>query len=50
MTDAYKDCYVILHIASGPASADDAGLIVTDGRRRFDLGGDIWIERLDKKK
>lgn len=41
----------MLHIGAGPSLADQnpSPLIVADGRRRFDLSGDIWIERLDEE-
>lgn len=46
-----KACYVILHIGVGPSLADQSPspLVVTDARSRFDLSGDIWIERLDEE-
>jgi hypothetical protein len=45
-----ESCYVILHIAPGHGSIDAQDrLIVQIDRERFDLGDDVWIERLDEQ-
>jgi hypothetical protein len=46
-----KGCYVMLHIGAGSSLADQSPspLIVADGRSRFDLSSDIWIEKLDSE-
>lgn len=46
-----RGCYVMLHIGLGPSQLQEmssAPLIVRDSDR-FDLGDDIWIERLDEE-
>jgi hypothetical protein len=47
-----EGCYVVLHIGTGPsASTEKSGspLVVRNGRNRFVLRDDIWIERLDEQ-
>ena len=41
----------MLHIGAGPSLADkhSSPLVVAEDRNRFDLIGDIWIERLDEE-
>jgi hypothetical protein len=47
-----EQCYIVLHVGSGPTRAAEqfgSPLIVRDGNNRFTLTNDIWIERLDKQ-
>jgi hypothetical protein len=45
-----ESCYVILHIALGPAHAvEHTPLIVEKDGDRFELREDIWIERLNER-
>ena len=48
-----KDCYVVLHIGAGPGVGVEqqigSPIIVRNGSIRFDLGSDIWIEKLDEQ-
>ena len=45
-----KDCYVVLHIGSGPSVSQDKSypIVVRDSAPRFELGNDTLIERLDE--
>lgn len=50
-TSSPKECYVVLHIGTGPSANQDKlfPMIVRDSNKRFDLSDDFWIERLDEE-